>query len=147
MKKLLIILFLLLSYNSVYSQGNLTSDYNYLLSIHKQITNIVKSSISEEKLASLIKIEAERKKPSLFIIINQDSTGLIKKVEVKQLRNNKFFTKRELCKIKRQIKKMKGLDIYVDPDSLHYLQTKEKYFSVNKYNEVTCVIRLSSVLD
>ncbi|MFV0599030.1 MAG: hypothetical protein ACK5M0_04810 [Bacteroidales bacterium] len=146
MKKILIILFLF-SINYVFSQGKLTCDGKYFSSINQQLTNIVKSSINEEKIVSLIKIEADRKKPSLFITINQDSTGLIKKVELKEASNNKFFTKRELRKIKRQIKKMKGLDIYVDPYVLHYLQTKEKYFSMTKYNDVTYVIRLSSVSD
>ena len=146
MKKIISIILLCFSFHTLFSQGKLTDDYNYLISINKQITDIVKISISKEKLRAIIKKEQNTNMAYLFIEIYQDSTGCISKVLTKQRFYDKFFTKRELRKIKRQIKKIGKLDIYVDWDVLHYL-TKENYFSIAKYSQTFFVIKLDTVSD
>src|SRR5574344_1756429 len=105
MKKIVSIIFLCLFINFMFAQGKMIDNYNYLISINRQITEIIKSSISKDKLNAIIKNELNVNKSSLFVEIYQDSTGAIIKVNINKSLYCKYFTKKELRNIIKKIKK------------------------------------------
>ena len=105
MKKIILIIFLIFQTEMIFSQGELTSDSKYLENLKYKITEIVRTSIKEDKI-NYIKQEERNGGYSLVIEIWQDRNGNICKVKFNHIGKG-LYTKKELRKIRKKCLKGK----------------------------------------
>ncbi|MDD2287821.1 MAG: hypothetical protein PHY55_03215 [Bacteroidales bacterium] len=143
MKKIISVIIVCFFFNSLFSQGELTDDYSYFIFLNKEISDIIQSTISKDKLEYIKANEKSKSKAFIYISTCQDSNGYFKKIEIAQTFDKKIISNREIRKIKKKVKELGQLNIYIDKiNEGGYILTKKYLFSNKKYVETLFVIRL-----
>lgn len=146
LKKIFFVIVVFCNITPLFSQGELTSDEYYLYYLNDKVVNIIKESIPDKKFNKIVKKELELNSNSLYVTIYQDSSGNILDVETVEDKRINLFNKKNIKKIKANIKKLEPLNIFVSLDTITY-SSKKKFFTLHKNSSFTLVIKLSRVWD
>src|SRR5690554_257312 len=130
MKKIISVIIVCFFFNSLFSQGELTDDYSYFAFLNKEISDIIQSTISKDKLEHIKANEKSKSKAFIYISTYQDSNGYIKKIEIVQTFDKNIISNLEISKIKKKVKELGQLNIYIDKiNEGGYILTKKYLFS------------------
>lgn len=142
LKKIFFVIVVFCNITPLFSQGELISDDYYLSYLNNKVVNVIKESIPDKKFNKIVKKELELNSNSLYVTIYQDSSGNILDVETVENKRINLFNKKNIKKIKANIKKLGPLNIVVCDDVITY-SSKKKFFTLHKKSRLSLVIKLS----